>query len=76
MTGALLGMDIVGRGGESLAEHWAAGPKTYLGLQMANFPNLFCVTGPGSPSVLSSSARAPCLHPVVRRGPFDRAARC
>lgn len=54
MTGALLGMNIIGRDGKSLDEHWAAGPKTYLGLQMSGFPNLFSVTGPGSPSVLSS----------------------
>ena len=54
MTGALLRMNIVGRDGESLDSHWEAGPRTYLGLQMAGFPNLFCVTGPGSPSVLSS----------------------
>ena len=54
MTGALLGMDIVGRGGEALAHAWQAGPQTYLGLMMAGFPNLFTVTGPGSPSVLSS----------------------
>lgn len=54
MTGALLKMDIRGRDGVSLAEHWAHGPKTYLGLQMSGFPNLFTVTGPGSPSVLSN----------------------
>ena len=54
MTGALLKMDIRGRDGQSLAEHWAHGPKTYLGLQMSGFPNLFTVTGPGSPSVLSN----------------------
>ena len=54
MTGALLGMDITGRGGETLAHAWQAGPKTYLGLMTAGFPNLFTVTGPGSPSVLSS----------------------
>ena len=54
MTGALLGMNITGREGKPLTEHWAAGPRTYLGLQMAGFPNLFAVTGPGSPSVLSS----------------------
>ena len=54
MTGALLGMDIVGRGGEPLAHAWQAGPQTYLGLMTAGFPNLFTVTGPGSPSVLSS----------------------
>ena len=54
MTGALLAMNITGRDGETLNEHWEAGPKTYLGLQMAGFPNFFSVTGPGSPSVLSS----------------------
>jgi cyclohexanone monooxygenase len=54
MTGALLKMDIRGREGRTLAEHWAHGPKTYLGLQMVGFPNLFTVTGPGSPSVLSN----------------------
>jgi cation diffusion facilitator CzcD-associated flavoprotein CzcO len=54
MTGALLAMDIRGRGGESLAEHWAAGPVTYLGLQSAGFPNMFFINGPGSPSVFSN----------------------
>jgi cyclohexanone monooxygenase len=54
MTGALLAMDIRGREGKRLADHWEAGPKTYLGLQMSGFPNLFTVTGPGSPSVLSN----------------------
>ncbi len=52
MTGSLLRMDIRGRGGLSLAKAWAAGPRNYLGLQVAGFPNLFMVTGPGSPSVL------------------------
>ena len=52
MTGPLLRMDIRGRDGLSLAEAWAAGPRNYLGLQVAGFPNLFTVTGPGSPSVL------------------------
>jgi len=54
MTGALKRIDIRGREGESLNEHWEAGPKTYLGLQISGFPNLFTVTGPGSPSVLSN----------------------
>ena len=52
MTGALLRMDIRGRDGLSLADVWSAGPRNYLGLQVAGFPNLFTVTGPGSPSVL------------------------
>ena len=54
MTGALLAIDIGGRGGGTLAEKWAAGPRTYLGLMAAGFPNMFMITGPGSPSVLSN----------------------
>jgi cyclohexanone monooxygenase len=54
MTGALLKIDIRGRGGVALKEEWAAGPHTYLGVAMAGFPNLFTVTGPGSPSVLTN----------------------
>jgi cyclohexanone monooxygenase len=54
MTGALLRIDIRGRGGRTLREKWAAGPRTYLGLATAGFPNLFTITGPGSPSVLSN----------------------
>ena len=54
MTGALLDIDIRGRGGVTLQEKWAAGPRTYLGLAIAGFPNLFTITGPGSPSVLSN----------------------
>jgi cation diffusion facilitator CzcD-associated flavoprotein CzcO len=52
MTGSFLKIDIRGRGGETLKDAWAAGPRNYLGLQVAGFPNLFMVTGPGSPSVL------------------------
>ncbi len=54
MTGALLGIDIRGRAGATLREKWAAGPRTYLGVATAGFPNLFTITGPGSPSVLSN----------------------
>jgi cyclohexanone monooxygenase len=54
MTGALLRIDIRGRAGVRLADKWAAGPRTYLGLATAGFPNLFIITGPGSPSVLSN----------------------
>jgi len=54
MTGALLGIDIRGRGGRTLNAAWAEGPRTYLGLAVAGFPNLFAITGPGSPSVLSN----------------------
>jgi cation diffusion facilitator CzcD-associated flavoprotein CzcO len=52
MTGPLLNIDIQGRDGLKLHDVWNGGPKTYLGLQVAGFPNLFTVTGPGSPSVL------------------------
>jgi cation diffusion facilitator CzcD-associated flavoprotein CzcO len=52
MTGPLLRMNIHGRDGLPLREAWQAGPRTYLGLQIAGFPNLFTITGPGSPSVL------------------------
>ena len=54
MTGAVLGIDIRGRGGACLRETWADGPRTYLGIAVAGFPNLFIITGPGSPSVLSN----------------------
>ena len=54
MTGALTKVDIRGRGGVSLQDKWADGPRTYLGLCVQGFPNLFTVTGPSSPSVLSN----------------------
>jgi cation diffusion facilitator CzcD-associated flavoprotein CzcO len=54
MTGALLKIDIRGREGKTLAQTWLAGPTNYLGLQIAGFPNMFTITGPGSPSVLSN----------------------
>ena len=54
MTGALLDIDIQGRNGLSLRTKWANGPQTYLGLSTHGFPNLFMVTGPGSPSVLTN----------------------
>jgi cation diffusion facilitator CzcD-associated flavoprotein CzcO len=54
MTGALLRIDVTGRGGRTLQDAWAAGPRTYLGLGIEGFPNLFTITGPGSPSVLTN----------------------
>src|SRR5215468_495160 len=54
MTGALLGIDIRGRGGLTLQHKWSAGPRTYLGLGVPGFPNLFTISGPGSPSVLTN----------------------
>lgn len=54
MTGALARIDVRGRGGRSLAREWEAGPHTYLGLTVADFPNMFILAGPGSPSVMSN----------------------
>ena len=54
ITGALLEIDIRGRDGLPLAAKWSRGPRCYLGLCVAGFPNLFTITGPGSPSVLSN----------------------
>jgi cyclohexanone monooxygenase len=54
MTGAIDRIDIRGRGGRSIREAWAEGPVNYLGLMVAGFPNMFTITGPGSPSVLTN----------------------
>jgi cation diffusion facilitator CzcD-associated flavoprotein CzcO len=54
ITGALLEIDVRGRGGLELRQKWADGPRTYLGVAVAGMPNLFFITGPGSPSVLSN----------------------
>ena len=58
MTGPLLALGIEGEGGATLRDHWSAGPRTYLGLQTPGFPNLFTITGPGSPSVLTNMPTA------------------
>ena len=80
MTGPLLRMNICGRDGLSLGEAWRAGPRTYLGLQIAGFPNLLTITGPGSPSVLCNMPVAieqhvewitACIAHMRRHG-FDR----
>jgi cyclohexanone monooxygenase len=77
MTGALLSVDIRGRGGRSLRDKWAEGPRSYLGLQTAGFPNLFIITGPQSPSVLTNMLPsieqhvnwiADCIDHLRRRG--------
>ncbi len=62
MTGTLLKMDIRGRGGEALRQKWQDGPVSYLGIAMAGFPNLFTITGPGSPSVMSHVLMSLELH--------------
>ena len=54
MTGAVLNIDIRGSGGQTLQQKWTDGPRSYLGLAISGFPNLFTITGPGSPSVLSN----------------------
>ena len=58
MTGSLLRIDVHGKHGLSLREKWAHGPVTYLGIQVAGFPNMFIITGPGSPSVLANMPTA------------------
>ena len=52
MTGSFFKMNIQGRNGQPLQQKWAEGPKTYLGVSTSGFPNMFTITGPGSPSVL------------------------
>ena len=69
MTGPLLRMNIRGRDGIALQDVWEAGPRNYLGLQIAGFPNLFTITGPGSPSVL-------CNMPVAIEQHADWIADC
>jgi cation diffusion facilitator CzcD-associated flavoprotein CzcO len=69
MTGPLLRMNITGRDGYQLKDAWSAGPRTYLGLQVPGFPNLFTITGPGSPSVL-------CNMPVAIEQHVDFVTDC
>jgi cyclohexanone monooxygenase len=54
VSGALTRIDITGAGGRPLADKWSSGPRAFLGVATAGFPNMFIVTGPGSPSVLSN----------------------
>ncbi|MFO1318625.1 MAG: NAD(P)/FAD-dependent oxidoreductase [Burkholderiales bacterium] len=77
LTGPLLRIDIRGRDGLTLRDAWRAGPVNYLGLQVSGFPNLFTVTGPGSPSVLCNMPVAieqhvdwitACIDHMRRRG--------
>jgi cyclohexanone monooxygenase len=58
MTGSFDRIAITGRQGRTLAEKWQAGPRAYLGIASEGFPNLFMITGPGSPSVLASMIQA------------------
>jgi len=54
LTGSFTSIDVRSRAGRKIKEYWSDGPSTYLGLQMTDFPNLFLITGPGGPSVLSN----------------------
>ena len=54
MTGSILRIAITGRDGLTIQEKWSAGPSTYLGLTVPGFPNMFAISGPGSPSVLTN----------------------
>ena len=58
ITGTLLRMDIRGRNRLSLSEAWSDGARNHLGLQVAGFPNMFTITGPGSPCVLTNMPAA------------------
>ena len=58
MTGPLLNMNITGKQNLKLKDYWKEGPQTFLGLQIPGFPNLFTITGPGSPSVLTNMPMA------------------
>lgn len=62
LTGPLLNIDITGRQGLSLREKWEAGPRTYLGIGVHGFPNMFVIAGPGSPSVMSNVVRSTEHH--------------
>jgi cyclohexanone monooxygenase len=55
ITGSILKIDIRGRRGQTLRDKWSEGPRTYLGLMTAGFPNLFTITGPGSPAGLTNA---------------------
>ena len=54
MTGPLKALNLKGRAGRTLDKEWVDGPHSYLGISVAGFPNLFTITGPQSPSVLSN----------------------
>lgn len=54
VTGALERLNLKGEKGQNLKDEWTSGPRTYLGLMSVGFPNLFFITGPGSPSILTN----------------------
>jgi len=69
LTGPLVNLNIRGSGGYALKDAWSAGPRAYLGLQSPKFPNLFTITGPGSPSVL-------CNMPIAIEQHVDWITNC
>jgi cation diffusion facilitator CzcD-associated flavoprotein CzcO len=69
LTGPLVNLNISGSDGARLKDEWSAGPRTYLGLQSPKFPNLFTITGPGSPSVL-------CNMPIAIEQHVDWITEC
>ncbi|WP_280438889.1 flavin-containing monooxygenase [Nocardia cyriacigeorgica] len=71
MTGSVAKLNIVGRDGQTLNQAWQDGPKTYLGLGVSGFPNLFNLTGPGSPSVLANMVLHSELHVDWVAGAID-----
>ncbi|MBF6287799.1 NAD(P)/FAD-dependent oxidoreductase [Nocardia cyriacigeorgica] len=71
MTGSVAKLNIVGRDGLTLNQAWQEGPKTYLGLGVSGFPNLFNLTGPGSPSVLANMVLHSELHVDWVAGAID-----
>jgi cyclohexanone monooxygenase len=62
MTGALMNIDLRGEGGVVLRDKWEHGPRSYLGIGIAGFPNMFIIAGPGSPSVLSNMVHTIEMH--------------
>jgi len=63
VTGAFDRIDISGQGGQRLRDKWANGPKTYLGLQIAGFPNLFTLVGPHNAATFCNIPR--CIEQNV-----------
>ena len=63
ITGGLDRIDFRGRGGRALKDKWAKGPRTYLGLQVAGFPNLFMLIGPHSAALFCNMTR--CIEQNV-----------
>ena len=62
MTGSVTRIRITGKGGQTIQQKWAEGPKTYLGLMISGFPNMFNMVSAGSPSVLATMVTAAEQH--------------